>query len=171
MKQFEPRVRTIGEYTFYVRPFPAFVATNISGELAGIITPLLGNLAPLISKVNPGEGGNGLLDVNVEEAAPAIAGAFSSVSGDKLESLMKKLLVRYKNISVELPTANDAQILTEDMVNEIFCGDVQGMFILAFEVIRSNYNGFFEKLGSQFGSLSELLNKVTPSTKNTGSST
>ena len=83
MKQFEPRKRTIGENIFYVRPFPAFVATNISGELAAVITPLIGNLAPLINKAGSG-GGNGLMDVNIEEAAPAIAGAFSSVSGDKL---------------------------------------------------------------------------------------
>lgn len=170
MKQFEPRVRKIGENTFYVRPFPAFVATNISGELAAVITPLIGNLAPLFNKVDAGEG-NGLLDVDVVEAAPAIAGAFSSISGDKLESLMKKLLVRYKNISVEMYDSTEAQVLTEDLVNELFCGDVQEMFILAFEVIRTNYNGFFAKLGNLSGSVFELMNKVKPSAKNTESST
>ena len=170
MKQFEPRVRTIGENTFYVRPFPAFTATNISGELASVITPLIGSLAPLAKK-SSGSEGNSLFDIDIEDAAPEIAGAFSSISGDKLEKLMKKLLVQYKNISVETPDAPNVQILTEDLVNEIFCGDVQNMFVLAFEVIRTNYNGFFEKLGNLSGLAFGLLNKTKPSTNDSVSST
>ena len=169
MKQFDPRIRTIGENTFYVRPFPAFVAANITGELASIITPILSSITPLIDKAKGGEG-NGLMDIDLEESAPAIAGAFSLISGDKLEKLMKKLLTQYRNISVESGNS-EAKILTEDMVNELFCGDIQEMFILAFEVIRTNYNGFFEKLGSLYGTASGLLKKTKPTTQNSASST
>ena len=52
-----------------------------------------------------------------------------------------------------------AQLLTEDLANEVFCEDVQEMFMLAFEVVRSNYNGFFKKLGDLFGPLMEGLTK------------
>ena len=51
--------------------------------------------------------------------------------------------------------------------NEVFCEDVQDMFLLAFEVIRTNYNGFFKKLGGRFGSLIEGLTKTgTPRQEN-----
>lgn len=151
MKQFDTRSKTIEGNTFYVRPFPAFKAVNLTGELSAVIAPLLGALTPYIGTVVTSDKDGGLFDVDVEEAAPAIAGAFSSISGDKLESIMKKLLTTYGNIAVELADENEAQKLTEDLVNEIFCGDVQGMFVLAFEVIRANYNGFFRKLGDLSG--------------------
>ena len=51
-------------------------------------------------------------------------------------------------------------MLTEDLANEVFCEDVQDMFLLAFEVIRTNYNGFFKKLGGRFGPLIEGLTKT-----------
>lgn len=162
MKQLEPRSKTIGGNTFYIRPFPAFKAANLSGELAALITPMLGALAPFLGTAM-NEGSEGLFDVNVEDAAPAIAGAFSSISGDKLESLLKKLLTAHGNIAVELESGGEAQKLTEDVANEIFCGDTQDMFILAFEVIRINFNGFFKKLGGLSGSASTLLTKMSPS--------
>ena len=55
---------------------------------------------------------------------------------------------------VELPVMDEddvetgeysQEILDMDIVNEIFCGDVQDMFILAFYVIRLNFNGFFQE--------------------------
>ena len=79
---------------------------------------------------------------------------------------MKKLLTKYRNITVEQvdkeghPTGGEAQILTNDLANEIFCGEAQDMFILAWDVIRVNFNGFFQKIGSQFGGLTGLLQKI-----------
>ena len=52
------------------------------------------------------------------------------------------------------------RLLTEDLANEVFCTDVQDMFILAFEVIRTNYNGFFKKLGDRFGKVAEWAEKT-----------
>jgi hypothetical protein len=46
-----------------------------------------------------------------------------------------------------------------DIVNEIFCGDVQDMFILAFYVIRLNFNGFFKRLAGPSGKAGEALVK------------
>ena len=42
MKQMEVTEKQIGESTFYIKPFPAFTAVNISGELAAILSPAAG---------------------------------------------------------------------------------------------------------------------------------
>lgn len=170
MKQLETRSAQIGENVFYIRPLPAFKAANMTGELAALVLPILSGLAPLLSDVGTGEGEKSLFDVDLGEAAPAIAGAFSSISGDKLELILKHLLIAGKNISVETP-GEKARLLTEDLANEVFCTDVQDMFLLAFEVIRTNYNGFFKKLGSQFGPAIERLTQMAPRQTDMESST
>lgn len=167
MKQLEPRTVTIGENTYYIRPLPAMKAAHMSTELAAIAAPLLAGFAPLLSTVGSGQEGKALLDTDVKEIAPAIAEAFTTLSGDRLENLLRHLLIAGKNISIEMPNER-VQLLTEDLVNEVFCEDVQDMFVLAFNVIRINYNGFFKKLGDRFGPLVESLMKTaTPSTENT----
>lgn len=172
MKQLESREVTVGENIFYIRPLPAFKAANLSGELAALVLPLVTGLASLIPAGTSAENmGNGLFDIDVKDAGPAISAAFSSLSGDKIEAILKHLLIAGKNISVEVP-GERVQILTEDLANEVFCEDVQDMFILAFEVIRTNYNGFFKKLGGRFGPVVEALKQtVTPSQTSTESST
>lgn len=159
MKQLESRKVTIGENNFYIRPMPAFKAANVSGELANLIMPILSGLAPLAGMVTDGVD---LFDIDIEQAGPAISGAFGSLSGDKLERTLKLLLLSGENISVELPDEKP-QRLTEDLANEIFCEDLQDMFVLGFEVIRSNYNGFFKKLGGRSGQLiQKLMEKKSP---------
>lgn len=169
MKQMEVTEKTIGENTFYLKPFPAFVAVNISGELAAILTPMLGGIATLLgTKSDWTEGSVDIMDVEIEDALPALSQAFSGLSGDKFERLMKKLLIDHKNISVEGETTEgNVKLLTYDLANEVFCGDVQDMYILCFEVIRLNFKGFFTKLGAQFGSLKDLLPKTAPATGDT----
>ena len=172
MKQLESREVTVGENIFYIRPLPAFKAANLSGELAALVLPLVTGLTSLIPAGTTAENmGNGLFDIDVKDAGPAISASFSSLSGDKIEAILKHLLIAGKNISVEVP-GERVQILTEDLANEVFCEDVQDMFILAFEVIRTNYNGFFKKLGGRFGPVVEALKQtVTPSQTSTESST
>lgn len=172
MKQLESREVTVGENIFYIRPLPAFKAANLSGELAALVLPLVTGLTSLIPAGTTAENmGNGLFDIDVKDAGPAISAAFSSLSGDKIEAILKHLLIAGKNVSVEVP-GERIQILTEDLANEVFCEDVQDMFILAFEVIRTNYNGFFKKLGGRFGPVVEALKQtVTPSQTSTESST
>ena len=78
---------------------------------------------------------------------------------------MKKLLNDYENVSVEGDaTEGKTMRLTYDLANEVFCGDVQDMYILCFEVIKLNYSGFFKRLGVQSGSLKELTRKLKPNT-------
>lgn len=149
MKQQDAVQVSVGGITFYIRPFPAFKSANIFGQLTKIITPVAGGLLSLA-------GGSGdeknIFDLNLEEAAPALAGAVSDLSGSVVETLLRQLLVDYGNIAYDDPETGSTMKLTMDKANELFCGEVQDMFILAVEVIKVNYNGFFKKLAAQFGS-------------------
>jgi hypothetical protein len=133
--------KTIGENTFHVRPFPAFTAANISGELAGVLAPALAGLAPLATQ----GGDSDVMNIDIS----TFSGAMAGLSGDKVENLLKKLLTKHGNISVE--TEDGVKSLDNDLANEIFCGSAQDMFILAVEVISVNFSGFFAKIGNQFG--------------------
>lgn len=175
MKQLETTKKVIGDATFYIRPFPAFTAANISGELAAVFTPMLGGIAALIGN-NPDPKGDSapnakpanILDVQVEDAVPVLTQAFSGLSGDKFERLMKKLLCDYKNISVECEaTDGQVQVMDYDIANEVFCGDVQDMYVLCWEVIKINFQGFFKKIGVRFGGLREALQKMTLTSQST----
>lgn len=165
MKRTEVIEKVIGENRFYIKPFAAFTAANISGDLAAIVTPMIGSLAPLLKDK---EEDSDLMSMEVEDALPAISSAFSSLSGDKFERMMRKLLIDHQNISVEAEaTDGNVKLMDMDIANEAFCGEVQDMFILCFEVIRINFSGFFKKLGARFGSLQEVMKKVAPESTST----
>lgn len=170
MKQLEPREVKVGENIYYIRPLPAFKAANLTGELAALVLPLVSGLAPLIAAVDPDKEDNGLLDIDVEDATPAVASAFAQLDGDKVEKILRHLLLSGNNISIEVP-GEKTRLLSEDLANEAFCTDVQDMFILAFEVIRTNYNGFFKKLAARFGKVVEGLEKKAAAQNATATST
>ena len=161
MKQMDVKVeKTIGGNKYYIRPFPAFAAANLSGELFAIIGSQLASIAPIITQLL-GDDKDSLLEIDAEKAAPVLASGLSTLSGDRIEMLLKKILINSGNIAVEKAGTDDTVVLTEDEANEIFAGDVQDMFILAIEVIKANYDGFFKKLGDRFGGvLGSLLEKV-----------
>ena len=162
MKRFDVKQeRELGGNRFFIRPFGAFKSANMSCEIMGLLTPILAGVAPIVAGAEISGDEINLGDIDAEKAAPHLANALSGISGDKLEDLLKKLLILHKNISVQLDGESDAQTLTEDLADELFCGDTQDMFILAFDVIKANYSGFFKKLGGQFGSvLNAFLEKA-----------
>ena len=172
LKQMEVTEKKIGDSTFYIKKFPAFTAANISGELVSVLAPVIGGIAAVAGKdIADGDKQANILDTDIEDALPAFSQAFSSLSGDKFERLMKKLLIDHKNVSVESEvTEGNVKLLTYDLANEVFCGDVQDMFILCLEVIKLNFNGFFKKMAAQFGGLTEALKKAQ-NTKNGENST
>jgi len=153
MKQFKPTVKTIGENKFYIRPFPAFTAAKMTGDLAGVAAPMLAGIAPVALKYSGDKsGGKKSLDADLSELAPALQGAFSGLSGDKLAYLCRELLVVHGNISVSIGgDDSDNKKLDNDTVDELFCGGLDEMFMLIFEVIKVNFSGFFKKLAAQYG--------------------
>lgn len=151
-KQMEPTIQTIGEYTFYIYPLKAFTAANLSAEVISLLSPLIGSIAEVF-KQNTSKN---ILDMDIEEAAPHIAGAFSSLSSNRMESLLRNLLVN-DNVGVRKSGEADAHWLTEDKCDEIFCGNVQNMFVLAFHVIKVNYGDFFGNFGNLSGSVIDKM--------------
>jgi hypothetical protein len=152
MKQHEVKSeKQIGDYVFYIRPFPAFLAANLSGDLASAISPAVAAIVPLAAVWN---GDSSVMNIDVSSFSGALAG----LSGDKVESLLRKLLTKHNNISARYAGDDEdekpfdgVKPLDNDLANEVFCGSAQDMFILAAEVINANFGGFFEKLGAQFG--------------------
>ena len=167
MKQMEVTEKRIGENAFYIKPFPAFTSANLSGELISLLAPVLGSLAPLF-----GTDEGSVMDVELGEALPSLSRAFSTLSGDKFERMMKRLLIESKNISIEGGvTEGEVKLLTFDLANEVFCGEILEMYMLCFEVIKLNFGGFFKKLGTQSGSLQAMIQKIVPSSNDTEDST
>ena len=101
-----------------------------------------------------------MLDVDANAAAEALSN-IPSISGDKIESLVKKLLLG-GNIVVEYETEDgesQQETLDKDLADEIFCGDVQDLFMLCFYVIRLNFNGFFKRLTTLSGKAEQVVAK------------
>lgn len=159
-KQFQTTQKKIGDNNFWIKPFPAFTAAKVSGDLAAIITPLVGSLVPLLGNALGDDKDTDIMNIDIENVIPGLSAAFSSLSGDKFESMMMELLINHKNITVEGPeTENKSMILDLDLANEVFCGELQDMYVLCFYVIQVNFKGFFKKIGNQFGSLNGLMEK------------
>lgn len=166
MKRMEVTEKIIGENSFYIKPFSAFTSANLSAELAATLAPILGSLGSLIGII--AEDNEDVMNMDITEAVPGLVTAISTLSGEKIEGMMMKLLVDKKNISVEGPeTDGRTVLLTKDLADEIFCTELQDMYLLCFEVIRLNFGGFFKKLGLQFGNPTQETQTETRSTKNT----
>ena len=172
MKSFEVTKKTINGNKFYIRPFPALKCAYISGEVFSFLSPILSSLIPIATEAlkNDNEGA-GVYDKDITSAITVLSNGLGTINGLKVESLLKKLLFEYKTISVEQEGENEAQLLTEELADEVFCGEVQDMFVLAYEVIRVNFPGIFKKLDGQFGNVLDGLLKKMKASINTESST
>lgn len=151
LKQFEAHDFSIGGYEFHIFPFSSFKAANLSGELTKTLAPVVPVLASLFKSNDT--------DSILGSDASSVVSALQNIDGDKLEGLLKKLLIKDRNVSIEVDGV--AEPLTEEKANEIFCGSVDDMFMLAIEVIKVNYSGFFAKLGLQFGSAGDHKGQKT----------
>lgn len=154
LRQMESKKVKIGENNFFIKPFPAFKAANLTGELASVLSPLLGAMAPLV-------GDGDLAEMDMNKAAEALAGSVM-IDGDRLEVLMKKLLLG-GNIVIQYEDDNgeeQQEKLDKDLADEVFCGNVQDMFVLCVHVIKLNFNGFFEKLATLSGKAEQVATKI-----------
>lgn len=157
----EPTQKQIGEYVFYIYPFSAFKAANTSGELVSLISPILVSVLPsVVNKDNDDDGDESLLDMDISAAMPSIMQACSTLDGDKVEHMMRLLLTQNRNISFEHEQERRVKWLSEDDMDELFCGSIEDMFVLAVEVIKINFKGFFKRLGNLSGNPAELLSKM-----------
>lgn len=160
VKQLDPKITVLGDVTYAIYPFGGMYAANLSGELGKFLGPIAAGALPLIGSDSD------VMELDLKEAMPLIIGAFETLDGDKVENLLKKLLINKKNISCQYRDESTGEavksILTEDLANSLFCQDVYGMYRLAVEVINVNYSGFFKKLLGQSGNLKGILGTMTP---------
>lgn len=145
MRQLEPKRVTIGEVEYAIYPFGAFDAAAISGDLAKIIGPLLVGVLPLLDATD---------DSEWNELVPPLTSVLTTLDGDKLQNLLRQLLIVKKNISCEYRN-EDGQIeqknLTIEVANELFVGNLDAMIELAVEVVKFNFGGFFTQMRTLFG--------------------
>lgn len=148
-----PHKVEIGNNIFYIYHFGAFTAANISGDLTSIIVPVLASVAPTVIGALSSEDSDdsSIFDKDISTATPSLANALSVIDGNTLEKLLRKLLVKHRNISFETFEDRTVRWLDEDSVDELFAGEFADMILLAVEVLKLNFKGFFKKLGSQYG--------------------
>lgn len=164
-KMMQPAEKHIGRYTFYIYPLTAFAAARLSTEIISLLAPLVGGIAGALkgggSDENGNDGGNrkSLMDMDVSEAAPYLAGLFSSLSADKTEMLLRELLLGGQ-VAVSEEESQDAEYLTEDKCNEVFRRNTQNMYVLAFYVLKENYGDFFESIGNRSGSVADAVKQM-----------
>lgn len=135
MKIIETMPVTIGEYKYWIHPFSAMKAANVSGEVLKVAMPILGAVLPLASK------GKLSLDTDVASLTTAFGNSLSGLTGDECEKLFRKLLIDNRNIAVE-----NNEWLTEDVLNERMIGNIVDLYALAWEVIKLNFGDFFSKV-------------------------
>lgn len=162
LKQMESTKVKVGDNEFYIKPFPAFKAANLTGELASVLSPLLGAVAPLVGTTDS----ESIMDMDVEKVGEKMAEGVMgniNISGDKIEALMKKLLLG-GNIVIEYEDEDgemQQEKLDKDLADEVFCGNVQDMFVLCVHVIKLNFNGFFEKIANLSGKAKQAVGEKT----------
>ncbi len=150
LKQIEPKRITIEDVEFAIYPFGAMQAANLSGELGKFFGPMIAGLVPLVL----GDSGDDVLSVDLKDAMPLVTMAFSTLDGDNVERLLRKLLIDGKNISCQYREDNGEirqGVLNQDLIDNIFCQNIDGLYRLAYEVINVNFSGFFKKLLAQSG--------------------
>lgn len=154
IKQIEPNRVSLCGVDFAIYPFGAMKAANLSGELGKFLGPVVAGCLPLIGS------NDDVLSLDLKDAMPLVTGAFSTLDGDTIEKLFRKLLLQ-QNIScsyTDPATGQQVQTwLTQDVLDQIFCQNVDDMYRLAYEVINVNFKGFFKKLLGQSGGLSQKV--------------
>lgn len=185
MRQTTPKTVEVCGSTFHVFPFSAFTAANLSAEVIRLLAPVIGSLMPLVKGISPDTGipraddagknetsggeektaGRGILDVDIDmdKAGAVLAMAFRELSGEEVERILKNLLVENRNISYENESGR-TEYLTQDLADELFCGQPHGLFILAFHVIMRNYAGFFGSAVPLSGVLQSVAGAVQTGT-------
>lgn len=171
LKNMEPQRVTIDGVDFAIYPFGAMQAANLSGELGRFFGPMVSGLVPLAL----GESDD-VLSVDLKDAMPLVTMAFSTLDGDTVEKLLRKLLINGKNISCQYREHNGEvvqSVLDQDLLDVIFCQNIDGLYRLAYEVIKVNFSGFFKKLLIQSGAQNlkeKFLSKMGNTDISTGAS-
>lgn len=145
--------------SFYISPFPVFTAARITAQLSKTLSPVLGGLIALLGDDESAEVPSDKQEII--NAIPAFSASMESLNPAEFERLARELLVNSRNIAFKNREFPDGEVLNEDMINALFAGNTQNMYILAFYVLRENFSVFFEKFENLSGKagLEKLMKK------------
>lgn len=134
-----------GDYTFAIRPFPAFHSMKVLGDLQKVVVPALGGA---IGGLKPES-----LDMDTSDVkfiggvvADALNNLAKTLDGETLERAAE-LLLDPQYVSVAPLHTKDFQPLDEGAVNEIFSGRIIDLIALMVQIFKANYADF-SKLSS-----------------------
>ncbi len=153
--KFEVKNRKIGANTFYVRAFPPLQGLKLYGDLQKAITAALkGGLTSNGETENMKEA---LLGAQINIGA-ILAQLGESFNGEVLAQFSERLLDA-EYISVKIKGEEEAVMLTEDVINELFTGKLVDMLKLEKFIIEVNFGDFFALIPNLSGVREMLVSK------------
>ena len=153
--KFEVKNRKIGANTFYVRAFPPLQGLKLYGDLQKAITAALkGGLTSNGETENMKEA---LLGAQINIGA-ILAQLGESFNGEVLAQFSERLLDA-EYVSVKIKGETEAVMLTEDVINELFTGNLVEMLKLEKFIIEVNFGDFFALIPNLSGVREMLVSK------------
>lgn len=136
--KFEVKNRKIGANTFYVRAFPPLQGLKLYGDLQKAITAAL--KGGLTSNGEMEDMKEALLGAQINVGA-ILAQLGESFNGEVLAQFSERLLDA-EYVSVKIKGEEEAIMLTEDVINELFTGKLVELLKLEKFIIEVNFGDF-----------------------------
>ncbi len=153
--KFEVKNRKIGANTFYVRAFPPLQGLKLYGDLQKAITAAL--KGGLTSNGETEDMKEALLGAQINIGA-ILAQLGESFNGEVLAQFSERLLDA-EYISVKIKGEEEAIMLTEDVINELFTGKLVELLKLEKFIIEVNFGDFFALIPNLSGFRKMLANR------------
>lgn len=153
--KFEVKNRKIGANTFYVRAFPPLQGLKLYGDLQKAITAAL--KGGLTSNGEMEDMKEALLGAQINVGA-ILAQLGESFNGEVLAQFSERLLDA-EYISVKIKGEEEAVMLTEDVINELFTGKLVELLKLEKFIIEVNFGDFFALIPNLSGVREMLVSK------------
>jgi hypothetical protein len=153
--KFEVKNRKIGANTFYVRAFPPLQGLKLYGDLQKAITAAL--KGGLTSNGETEDMKEALLGAQINIGA-ILAQLGESFNGEVLAQFSERLLDA-EYISVKIKGEEEAIMLTEDVINELFTGKLVELLKLEKFIIEVNFGDFFALIPNLSGFREMLANR------------
>ncbi len=153
--KFEVKNRKIGANTFYVRAFPPLQGLKLYGDLQKAITAAL--KGGLTSDGETEDMKEALLGAQINIGA-ILAQLGESFNGEVLAQFSERLLDA-EYVSVKIKGEEEAIMLTEDVINELFTGKLVELLKLEKFIIEVNFGDFFALIPNLSGVREMLVSK------------
>lgn len=153
--KFEVKNRKIGANTFYVRAFPPLQGLKLYGDLQKAITAAL--KGGLTSDSETEDMKEALLGAQINIGA-ILAQLGESFNGEVLAQFSERLLDA-EYVSVKIKGEEEAIMLTEDVINELFTGKLVELLKLEKFIVEVNFGDFFALIPNLSGVREMLVSK------------